>query len=192
MFLLKVVITARPRILPITSPILLGLTPGFLSKGIDLQASGDPLFPEYFFRHNFFAMGAIVLQRSRLLSPNDDEVRMWRHPFASRFDGLAAPLISRAILYIRTPFISSYVCSSYNFSGPCKKLEYCWNYYNWRRNSSTQNYPGEYKMDLSQRMQFRCFFPVRVCKTYSAATIRNDFSTNVSCFMRTILLLHVH
>ena len=36
-----------------------------------------------------------------------------------------------------------------------------------------------------------CFFPVSILKTYSAATIRNDF--NVSYFMRAVLLfLHVH
>ena len=52
-------------------------------------------------------MSAIALQRSRLLSPNDNNVRMQSHPFASKFDGPAAPLISREILYIRAPFISS-------------------------------------------------------------------------------------
>ena len=66
-------------------------------------------------------MSAIALQRSRPLSPNDDEVRMRRHTFAPRFDGPAAPLISRATLYIRAPFISSYAYSSYNSSGPCIK-----------------------------------------------------------------------
>ena len=43
------------------------------------------------------------------------------HPFASRFDGCAAPLISRAILYIRSPFISAYAYSSYESSGTCSK-----------------------------------------------------------------------
>ena len=65
-------------------------------------------------------MSAIALQRSRLLSPND-EIKMRRHLLASRFDGPAAPLISRAVLYIRAPFISSYAHSSYNFSGTCSK-----------------------------------------------------------------------
>ena len=46
---------------------------------------------------------------------------MRRHPFPSKFDGPAAPLISRAILYIRAPFISSYAYSSYNSPGPCSK-----------------------------------------------------------------------
>ena len=36
------------------------------------------------------------------------------------------------------------------------------------------------------------FFPVNILKT-SAATIRNNFNRNVSCFMRAVLLfLHVH
>ena len=52
-------------------------------------------------------MSAIALQRSRLLSPNDNNVRMRSHPFASKFGGPAAPLISREILHIRAPFISS-------------------------------------------------------------------------------------
>ena len=93
MFLLKIVITARPRILLITSSIPIGLTPGFLSKRLSLDAkksSSDPLFPQYLFKHNFFAMSAIGLQRSRLLSPNNDEVRMRRQPFSSRFDGPVA------------------------------------------------------------------------------------------------------
>ena len=109
MFLLKIVITARPRILLITSSIPIGLTPGFLSKGLSFhakKASSDPLFPQYLFKHNFFAMSAIGLQRSRILSPNDDEVRMRCHPFSSRFDGPVASFISRAILYIRAPFIT--------------------------------------------------------------------------------------
>ena len=122
MFILKVAITAQPRILLITSPIPIGLTTGFLSKGISFhakKASSDPSFPQYLFKHNFFALSAIALQRSRLLSQINDEVRMRHHPFASRFNGPAAPLISRAILYIRAPFISSYAYSSYNSSGPC-------------------------------------------------------------------------
>ena len=120
MFLLKVVKTARHRILLRTSPIPIGHTPGFLSKGICLdakKASSDPSFPQYLYKHNFFATSAIALQRSQLLSPKDDEVRMQRHPFASRFDGPAAPLISHAIIYIRAPFIASYAYSSYNSSG---------------------------------------------------------------------------
>ena len=124
MFLLKVVITVRPRILLITSPIPIYLTLGFLSKGIRLytkKASSDPSFPQYLFKHNFFPMSAIALQRSRILSPNVDEVRMRHNPFASRFNGPAVPLISRAILYIRGPFISSYAYSSYNSSRPGSK-----------------------------------------------------------------------
>ena len=46
---------------------------------------------------------------------------MRRHTFASRFDGSAAPLISRAILYIRSPFISPYAYSSYESSRTCSK-----------------------------------------------------------------------
>ena len=39
---------------------------------------------------------------------------------------------------------------------------------------------------------WRCFFPVSILK-FSAATIRNSFNMNVSCFMRAVLLfLHVH
>ena len=64
-------------------------------------------------------MSAIALQIYRLLSPNDDEVRI--HPFTSRFDGPGAPLISHAILYFRASFISSYTYSSYNSAGPCSK-----------------------------------------------------------------------
>ena len=47
-FLLKVFIAARPRILVITSPIPIGLTPGFLFKGISLNAkiaSSNQSFP---------------------------------------------------------------------------------------------------------------------------------------------------
>ena len=66
-------------------------------------------------------MTANMLQGSLLLSPNDDEVRMWRHPFASRFDGTVATLISRATLYVGAQFIYSYACSSYNSFGPCSK-----------------------------------------------------------------------
>ena len=121
---LKVVITARPGILLITSPIPIGLTQGFLSKGISLHAKNvprDPSFPQYLFKHNFFRMSAIALQRSRLLSPNN-EVRMRHHPFASRFDGSAVALILCAILYIRAPFISLYAYSSYNSSWSCSKM----------------------------------------------------------------------
>ena len=102
MFLVKAVVTARPRNLFVTSPIPTGLTPGFLCKGISLHAkkvSSNPLFPQYLLKHNFFAMSAIAPQRFRLLFPNDDEVRMRYHTFASRFDGPAASLISRAILH---------------------------------------------------------------------------------------------
>ena len=70
-------------------------------------------------------MSAIALQRSRLLSPNEDEVRMRRHTFASRFDGSAALLISHAVLHIRSPFISSYAYSSYNSSRPCSIKGHC-------------------------------------------------------------------
>ena len=59
MFLLKFVITARPRILLITSPIPVGVTPGFLSMVISLhakKASSDPSFPQYFFKRNFFPL----------------------------------------------------------------------------------------------------------------------------------------
>ena len=71
MFLLKVLITARPRILLITFPIPIGLVQGFLSKGISLhakKASSDPSPPQYLFKHNFFAICAPALQRSQLLS----------------------------------------------------------------------------------------------------------------------------
>ena len=36
-------------------------------------------------------MSATALQRSQLLSPNDDEIRMRHHPFASSFEGRTAP-----------------------------------------------------------------------------------------------------
>ena len=101
------IITARRRILLITSPVPIDLTPGFLCKGISLhtkKASSDPSFPQYLFKHNFFAMSAIALQRSRLLSPNDDVVRMRLYPFASRFDGPAAPLISHDHQTIKVTF----------------------------------------------------------------------------------------
>ena len=71
------------------------------------------------FKDNFFVASPIALRKSRLLSPNDDEVS--RHPFASRFDKTAAPLISRAFLYVRTSFISSYAYYSYNSYGSCSK-----------------------------------------------------------------------
>ena len=45
-------------------------------------------------------MSATALQISRLLSTDDDKVRMRRRPFSSKFDGSTAPLISRAILFI--------------------------------------------------------------------------------------------
>ena len=111
-----------PRILLITFPIPIGLIQGFLSKGISLhakKASSDTSFPQYLFKHNFFAMSAPALQRSQLLSPNGDEVRMRLLPFASKLNGPATPLISRVVLHIRAPFISSYVHSLYNSSGPC-------------------------------------------------------------------------
>ena len=56
------------------------LTPRLLSKKINLdakKASSDPSFLQYLFKHNFFAMSAIALQRSELLWPNDDVVSMW-------------------------------------------------------------------------------------------------------------------
>ena len=46
---------------------------------------------------------------------------MRHHPFSSRFDEPAAPLISRTVLYIRAPFISSYAYFSFNSSGSCSK-----------------------------------------------------------------------
>ena len=68
MFLLKVVITAQPRILLITSPIHIGLTPAFLSKRKSLQAMkvpSHPSFPQYLFKqflcHNFFAMHFLLV-----------------------------------------------------------------------------------------------------------------------------------
>ena len=76
-FHLKIFITVRSRILLITSPVSIGLTSEFLSKGIILhakKASSDASFPQYLFKHNFFVMSSIALQRSRLLHPNDDEV----------------------------------------------------------------------------------------------------------------------
>ena len=66
------------------------------------KASSDPSLSQYLFKHNFFA-SANPLEISHLISPNDDEVRMWRHP--------SATLISRAVLYFRVPIISSYVYS---------------------------------------------------------------------------------
>ena len=124
MFLLKVCITVQTRIHLTTSPIPIGLTPGFLSKEISLHAKkacSDTSLPQYLIKHNSFAMSVIALQRSWVLSPNDYEFRMPNHPFSSRFDGPAAPLISRAILYIKAPFIFFYAYSSYNSSGPCSK-----------------------------------------------------------------------
>ena len=67
------------------------------------KASSDPSLSQYLFKHNFFAMSANPLEISHLISPNDDEVRMRRHP--------SATLISRAVLYFRVPLISSYVYS---------------------------------------------------------------------------------
>ena len=66
-------------------------------------------------------MSATALQRSQLLSPNDDEVRMRHQLFASSFEGRTAPSISRAVLYIRSPSIYSSAYSSYNSFGWCSK-----------------------------------------------------------------------
>ena len=53
--LLKVFITAQPRVLLITSLIPIGLTPAFLSKRKILHAkvSSDPFYPQYLFKYLF-------------------------------------------------------------------------------------------------------------------------------------------
>ena len=56
------------------------------------------------------------------------------------------------------------------------------------------NYPNIHVHTLWKHRTFiwGCFFPVSILKT-SAATFRNNFNTNVSCFMKAVLLfLHVH
>ena len=121
MFLLKVVIIARPRI--IISLTSIGLTPEFLSKAICFhatKASRDPSFPEYLFKQYFSSITANALQRSWLLSLNDDGIRMWHHPSASRFDGPAASLVLCAIFYIKTSFFA-YASSLYDSSWFCNK-----------------------------------------------------------------------
>ena len=59
----------------------------------------------------------------------------------------------------------------------------------------TTNYPEVHIHTCWKRWSFiwECFFHVSILKTYSTATIRNDFSTNMSCFMRVVLFfLHVN
>ena len=124
MFVLVVVITMVPRVVFVTSPIHIGLSPGFLSREISVHAkktSSDPTFPKYLFRHNCFAMSANAPQISRPLSQNYDKVRMRRKPFVIMFNGPAAPLISGACLCIRAKFVSSNAYSSHNSSGPWNK-----------------------------------------------------------------------
>ena len=57
------------------------------------------------------------------------------------------------------------------------------------------NYPNVHIHTSRKCCSFHwgCFLPVSIRKTYSAATIRNNFNMNVSCIMRAVLLfLHVY
>ena len=98
-------------------------TPRILSKKINLhakKASSDPSFLQYLFKHNFFAMSAIALQRSQLLWPNDDEVSMWRHPFTSTLVGWCSLDFTCSFIY-QSPVYCFIFIFFINLSGPCSK-----------------------------------------------------------------------
>lgn len=112
MFLLNTGVTVQPRVLLVTSPISMGFTTRFMSKEIRVhanKASSNPTSPNYLIKHNFFAMSADTRQISRLFSPNYDKSRTRCKPSVSRFHEIAAPLISRACLYISVYFISMFL-----------------------------------------------------------------------------------
>ena len=78
---------ARPIILRKTSPMPLGLTPGFLTKGFNLHALFGSVSSGFSSSlANFLAISAIVVQISIDCCPKCVKIRL--HSFASRPDGL--------------------------------------------------------------------------------------------------------
>ena len=102
----EMVIIALFTILLRTSPIPIGLTPGDLSRVINLHAV-KAVKPDgcTYEQHRRRANEAIASQRSWEHFLKDDRSRF--HAEASRPDGPAAPLIFRAIEWINGPFICS-------------------------------------------------------------------------------------
>ena len=81
----------RPIILRITSPMPMGLTPGFLSKGIILHALYGSISSGFSSSvANFLAISAIVFEISTDCWPKCVRIRL--HSFASRPDGPCVPM----------------------------------------------------------------------------------------------------
>ena len=68
-------------------------------------------------------------------------------------------------------------------------LTFCFSLRTCYRNVLLQKYPNVHIHTFRKQLSFiwRYFYPESILKTYSAATIRNDLNTNVSCFMRAVL-----
>ena len=79
-------VIVRPNILRMISPMPMGLTPGFLFKGINLHALYGSVSSGYSSSvANFLAILAILFEISIDCCPKCVKIRL--HPFASRPDG---------------------------------------------------------------------------------------------------------
>ena len=67
-------------------------------------------------------------------------------------------------------------------------LTFCFSLRTCYRNVLLQKYPNVHIHTFCKQWSFiwRYFYPESILKTYSAAAIRNDLNTNVSCFMRVL------
>ena len=92
-------VIVRPIILRITSPMPMGLTPGFLSKGINLHALYGSISSGFSSSvANFLAILAIVFEISTDCCPKCVRIRL--HSFASRPDGPCDPCVLMAAFLI--------------------------------------------------------------------------------------------
>ena len=109
MSFLNIIIITFPAILLKTSPTPIGRNPGFLSKGINLQtvnASRDVVVSSSSMQ-SLFISWANVLRKSVDDVQNTLEVKILRHPSASRSDGPDPPFVDVAAFKTKDSSISS-------------------------------------------------------------------------------------
>ena len=106
---MNIIIITFPTILLKTSPTPIGHNPGFLSKGINLQAVNAlrDVVVSSSSMQSLFINWANVLRKSVDDVPNTLQVKILRHPSASRPDGPDPPFINVAAFNIKDPSISS-------------------------------------------------------------------------------------
>ena len=86
----------------------MGRNPGFLSKGINLQAKKASKLSEFsLVLHSFLLMYASAVHKSSLLFPNPLEVRILLQPTASNPDGPDPPFVLAAAVFIESAVIDS-------------------------------------------------------------------------------------